>query len=164
MSLTLICAIDENNSLGKENQLLWHLPDDFLHFKNLTMGHSVIMGRKTFESLPKALPKRKNIVITRQKNYMAIGGVVVSSLEEALKEALKDDDNPFVIGGGEIYRVAMPLATRLEITRVHATFEADTFFPEINPSLWKLTRSEYHPKDEKHAYDFSFETYIKTCT
>lgn len=161
MNVTLICAIDENNSLGKENRLLWHLPDDFIRFKSLTMGHSIIMGRKTFESLPNPLPKRKNIVITRQKNYAPAGCIVVSSLEEALQEAQKDDENPYVIGGGEIYRLAMPLATTLEITRVHSVFQADTFFPEIDPLQWKLIKTEYHPKDEKHAFDFTFETYQK---
>lgn len=161
MNVTLICAIGENNSLGKENRLLWHLPDDFIRFKSLTMGHSIIMGRKTFESLPNPLPKRKNIVITRQKNYAPAGCVVVSSLEEALQEAQKDDENPYVIGGGEIYRLAMPLATILEITRVHSVFQADTFFPEIDPLQWKLIKTEYHPKDEKHAFDFTFETYQK---
>lgn len=161
MNVTLICAVGENNSLGKENRLLWHLPDDFIRFKSLTMGHSIIMGRKTFESLPNPLPKRKNIVITRQKNYAPAGCVVVSSLEEALQEAQKDDENPYVIGGGEIYRLAMPLATILEITRVHSVFQADTFFPEIDPLQWKLIKTEYHPKDEKHAFDFTFETYQK---
>lgn len=161
MNVTLICAIGENNSLGKENRLLWHLPDDFIRFKSLTMGHSIIMGRKTFESLPNPLPKRKNIVITRQKNYAPAGCIVVSSLEEALQEAQKDDENPYVIGGGEIYRLAMPLATTLEITRVHSVFQADTFFPEIDPLQWKLIKTEYHPKDEKHAFDFTFETYQK---
>lgn len=119
------------------------------------------MGRKTFESLPNPLPKRKNIVITRQKNYAPAGCIVVSSLEEALQEAQKDDENPYVIGGGEIYRLAMPLATTLEITRVHSVFQADTFFPEIDPLQWKLIKTEYHPKDEKHAFDFTFETYQK---
>lgn len=161
MNVTLICAVGENNSLGKENRLLWHLPDDFIRFKSLTMGHSIIMGRKTFESLPNPLPKRKNIVITRQKNYAPAGCIVVSSLEEALQEAQKDDENPYVIGGGEIYRLAMPLATTLEITRVHSVFQADTFFPEIDPLQWKLIKTEYHPKDEKHAFDFTFETYQK---
>lgn len=159
--LTIICAIGENNSLGKDNQLLWHLPDDFKHFKALTMGHSIIMGRKTFDSLPKALPNRKNIVITRQKDYSRESCDIVFSLEEAMALAQQNDSNPFVIGGAEIYKLAMPYVQKLEITRVHATFDADAFFPEIDSNIWKLIHSQYHPKDEKHIFDFTFETYIK---
>ena len=159
--LTLIAAIGKNNSLGKNNQLLWYLPNDFKRFKTLTTGHSIIMGRKTFESLPNMLPNRKHIIISKQVHYAPPQCIVVSSVEEALVQAKKDDENPFVIGGGAIYSLVLPLADRLEITRVHYEFEADTFFPEIDLTQWKLIHHESHYKDEKHAFDYTFETYIR---
>lgn len=159
--LTLIAAIGQNNSLGKDNQLLWHLPNDFKRFKALTTGHSIIMGRKTFESLPKMLPNRRHIIISRQTDYAPAQCIVVPSVEEAIAQAKKDDENPFVIGGGAIYSLMLPLANRLEITRVHYEFEADTFFPEIDLTQWELIHYEPHYKDEKHAFDYTFETYIR---
>jgi len=119
------------------------------------------MGRKTFESFPKPLPNRTHVVISRQENYNAPEGViVVNSLEKAVS-ATKGDMQPFIIGGGEIYKQAMPLADKMEITRVHETFEADTFFPKIDTSIWKQTSNTFHKKDENHKYEFSFLTYIK---
>lgn len=159
--ITIICAIGEDDSLGKDNQLLWHLPDDFRRFKQLTTGHSIIMGRKTFDSLPQALPNRKNIVITCDRNYHGQNCIVVSSLEEALSEARKHDDAPYIIGGAQIYELALPYADKLEITRVHATFGADVFFPKVDWNQWKLVSADFHSKDQKHAFDFTFETYIK---
>ena len=159
MSLTLIAALDLDNGIGKENQLLWHLPDDFQHFKRLTMGHCVIMGRKTLESLPKLLPKRTHIVLSRDKNYQREHCIMVSSIQEAIAVAHEQDEHPFVIGGGEVYKLALPYATTLELTRVQARFQADTFFPEIDLKVWQLVRQDFHPKDERHPYDFYFETY-----
>lgn len=159
--ITIIAAIGRNYELGKDNKLLWHLPSDFNHFKRLTTGHCIIMGRKTFESLPKLLPNRKHIVITRQTNFTAEGCHIVSSLQEAISVAQTTDENPFVIGGGEIYHQAILIANKLEITWVDADFQADTFFPEINPKCWNLVKSEFHPKDEKHQFDFYFQTYTK---
>jgi dihydrofolate reductase len=157
--ITIIAAIAENNALGKDNQLLWHLPDDFKRFKKVTSGHHVIMGRKTFESIgKKALPKRTNIIITRQTDYDASCIVLASSLKKALQIA-KTDDNPFILGGGMIYKEAMKFADRLDITLVHHTFDADTFFPEIDLNIWKEKSRKFHPKDEKHDYDFSFVVY-----
>ena len=159
--LTIIAAVSENNALGKDNQLLWHLPEDFNRFKTLTSGHYIIMGRKTFESFPKPLPNRTHIIITRQPNYQAPQGcVVVSSLEKAM-ELCPANEEAFVIGGGEIYKQAIDMADKVELTRVHTTVEADTFFPEINPEKWELIFEEHHPKDEKHAFDFTFQTFIK---
>jgi dihydrofolate reductase len=157
----LIAAIAENNALGKDNKLLWHLPDDFKRFKKVTTGHYIIMGRKTFESFPKPLPDRTHVIITRQKNYHPEDCIVVDSLEKALEISPKNKD-VFVIGGGEIFNLAMPIADKLDITKVHAKFDADAFFPEINLSEWELSISEFHPKDDKHQYDFTFETYIRT--
>jgi dihydrofolate reductase len=158
--MTIIAAISENLALGKINQLLWHLPDDFKRFKEVTMGHHIIMGRKTFESISKkALPKRTNIVITRDKNYECSCVVVANSLKKALQIAHRTDSNPYVIGGGIIYEEAMKIADKLDLTIVHHTFEADVFFPEIDFRVWKETSRIFHPKDEKHVYDFSFVTY-----
>lgn len=158
--ITLIAAAAENNALGKNNEMLWHLPDDFKRFKQVTTGHHIIMGRKTFESFPKPLPNRTHIVISRQADYVKEGCIVVNSLEEAIQIAPKDQET-FVIGGGEIYALALPIADKIDLTRVHATFEADAFFPDFDASAWQLTTEEYHPKDEKHQYDFTFQTYIR---
>lgn len=157
--LTLIAAAAENNALGKDNDLLWHLPIDFKRFKKLTSGHCIIMGRKTFESLPGLLPKRTHIVITRQKDYTAESCIVTSSLEEAVKIAYNQDKTPFVIGGGEVYEQSMDIADVIELTRVHAEVDADTFFPEIDESKWKLVKEEFYSKDARHQYDFTFLTY-----
>lgn len=159
--LTIIAAVSENNALGKDNQLLWHLPEDFKRFKTLTSGHHIIMGRKTFESFPKPLPNRTHIIITRQPNYQAPDGcVVVSSLEKAM-ELCPANEEAFVIGGGEIYQQALDVVDKIDVTRVHTTIDADTFFPEIDTNLWKLVFEEFHPKDEKHAFDFTFLTYVR---
>ncbi|MFD1062227.1 dihydrofolate reductase [Winogradskyella litorisediminis] len=159
-SLTIIVAAGENDAIGKDNDLIWHLSDDLKRFKRLTNGHHIIMGRKTFESFPKPLPNRTHVVITRQDNYKAPAGVIiVNSLTDAI-DAARKDDNPFIIGGGEIYKQAMPLVDKLEITRVHSNFEeADTFFPKIDTSIWKETQRTTHDADEKHAHAFSFITY-----
>ena len=156
--VTLIAAAAENNELGKDKDLVWHLPDDFKRFKHLTTGHHIIMGRKTFETFPKLLPNRTHVVITRKENYAPEGAIVVHSVEEAL-EVSKDDPQPFVIGGGEIYKLSLPKADRIELTRVHGSFDADTFFPEFDEDKWKLVSSEFHPKDEKHNYSFTYLTY-----
>jgi len=159
--LTLIVAVGENNAIGKDNKLIWHLSDDLKRFKSLTNGHHIIMGRKTFEGFPKPLPNRTHIVISRQANYKVPDGViVVNSLEDAL-DAAKNDKQPFVIGGGEIYKQAMPLADKIELTRVHQSFEADTFFPKVDSSIWKETSNTFHDKDDHHEYSFSFLTYEK---
>jgi dihydrofolate reductase len=155
--ITLIVAAGTNNEIGKNNKLIWHLSNDLKRFKKITSGHSIIMGRKTFESFPKALPNRTNIVITRDKEYKAENAVVVNSLEQAI-EYTKEDQQPFIIGGGEIYKQALGIAHKLELTRVHESFEADTFFPELNNS-WKETAKEDCYKDENHKYDYSYITY-----
>jgi dihydrofolate reductase len=158
--IILIAAVAENNALGKDNQLVWHLPTDFKRFKTLTSGHYILMGRKTFESFPRPLPNRTHIIITRQKNYTYEGCLVASSIEKALEMAPKDEDI-YVIGGGEIYKQSIDIADKIEITKVHSTFEADTYFPEIDAKKWKLVFEEHHKKDEKHNFDFTFQTYLK---
>jgi len=156
--IIMIAAVAENFALGKDNELVWHLPDDFKRFKQLTTNHYIIMGRKTFESFPKPLPNRTHVIITRQKDYTAEGCLVVANLADALA-LIPKDENAFVIGGGEIYALALPYTDVIELTKVHARFEADTFFPEIDSKQWKLVSEEYHPKDEKHLFDFTYETY-----
>ncbi|MDH7445262.1 dihydrofolate reductase [Aquimarina sp. 2201CG14-23] len=158
--ITMIAAAGENNALGKDNDLVWHLPDDFKRFKELTTGHHIIMGRKTFESFPKPLPNRVHVVITRNENYNPEGAVVVHSMDEAL-EIAKDDPQPFIIGGGEIYKIGMEYANYIELTRVHGTFEADTFFPEIDPDAWIVENKELHGADERHEFGFTYLTYKK---
>jgi dihydrofolate reductase len=158
--ITLIAAAAENNALGKDNDLLWHLPEDFKRFKQITSGHYIIMGRKTFESFPKPLPNRTHIIITRQEEYLVEGCLVVHSLEEALEIAPQNEE-VFIIGGAQIYEQALPFADKIDLTRVHIELDADAFFPEFNTSEWNLVFSEKHFKDEKHQYDFTFETYLK---
>lgn len=152
--LSTIVAASENNVIGKDNQLLWHLPDDLKHFKRTTKGHHVIAGRKTFESQGKPLPHRTNIIVTRNSDYRAEGCIVVNSLDRAL-ELAQADDEPFIIGGEQIYRMALPLVERIYLTRVHAEFEGDTFFPELDMDQWKEISREYYSKDERNEYPFS---------
>jgi dihydrofolate reductase len=158
--ITMIAAAAENNALGKDNELVWHLPDDFKRFKKLTTGHHIIMGRKTWESFPRPLPNRTHIVITRNTSYVAEGAIVVHDMIDALAFA-KEDANAFIIGGGEIYTIGLDYATHIELTRVHGSFEADAFFPNIDTSKWKLQNSEFHDKDDKHAVAFTYETWTK---
>ena len=158
--IIMIAAVAENNALGKDNELVWHLPNDFKRFKTLTSGHHIIMGRKTFESFPKPIPNRTHIIITRQKNYQAEGCIIVDSIEKALSICPKDEDS-FIIGGGEIYTLGLAYTDKIEITRVHSSFEADAYFPEINKKDWKLEKYEFNEKDEKHKYDYTYETYIR---
>ncbi|CAM3312310.1 dihydrofolate reductase [Aequorivita lipolytica] len=159
--ITMIAAAGENNELGKDSYLLWHLPDDFKRFKQLTTSHHIIMGRKTFETFPKPLPNRTHIIITRNKDYNKKGAVVVHSLEEALQIS-KDDLQPFIIGGGEIYKMGLSVADKIELTRVHGTFnDADTFFPEFSKEDWQVITEVEHEKDEKHKYAFTYETWVR---
>lgn len=159
--LILIAAAAENGALGKDNKMLWHLPDDFKHFKSLTSHHYIIMGRKTFESFKSPLPNRKHVIITRQLDYdVPEDCIVVNSLEQALK-LTSGQEEVFVIGGGEIYDLALPLADKVELTRVHHTFDADAFFPKLKEEEWKLLSELKHNIDEKHEYPFTFQTFIR---
>ena len=157
--ITMIAAIGANHELGKDNDLVWHLPDDFKRFKSLTTGHNIIMGRKTFESFPKLLPNRRHIVVTRNPDYQVPQEVIVAqNMAEALAHC-KEDPQPFIIGGGEIYRLGMEYADCLELTHIEGTFDCDTFFPEIDRALWQCVSSVTHDKDERHNYAFRFNTY-----
>ena len=155
--ITIIAAIGKNRELGKNNDLIWHLPNDLKRFKKVTSGHDVIMGRKTFESLGKPLPNRTNIIITRNTDYKAKGCIVVNSLEIALKTTT--DTKPYILGGGNIYSQAIEVAHILDLTLVDAVLDADVFFPEIDLTIWKETSRENFKADEKHNYNYSFVTF-----
>jgi dihydrofolate reductase len=162
MTISLLVAAAENNAIGKDNKLLWNLPNDMKFFKNTTWGMTIVMGRKTFESFGKQLPGRTNIVITRNKDWKAEDAIAVANLDEALVEAKKTNCKEiFIIGGGEIYKQSMDVANKIYITRVHASFDADTFFPAIDGNKWKLTSNENFPVDERHAYAYSFQVWEK---
>jgi len=156
--ISIIAAMGKNRELGFEGAIPWHLPDDLKRFKQITRGHAVIMGRKTFQSIGKPLPERENIVITRQGGYSAPGCVVAASMEEALRDASRDNES-FIIGGAEIYKLGLPYADRLYLTVVDVAVPADTFFPEFDESEWSIAKMEPHPADEKHPYPFVFEVY-----
>jgi dihydrofolate reductase len=156
MTTTIVVAISENNAIGKDNQLLWYLPADLKHFKNITTGHTVIMGRKTYDSVGKPLPNRRNIIITRQ-DIKIEGCEVVKSIEDALALCAGEQE-VFIVGGAEIYKQAMHLTDRIYLTIVHQKFDADSFFPEIDYNIWKETAREDHQPDEKNNLAYSFIT------
>jgi dihydrofolate reductase len=156
----MIAAVAENNALGKNNDLLWHLPNDFKRFKEITSGHHIIMGRKTFESFPKPLPNRTHVIITRQNDFEYEGCVVVQNIEKAIS-VCPINENLYIIGGGEIYQQSISFADQLDITRVHHSFDADVYFPEIDPEIWELTSETYHSKDERHLFDYTFQTFVR---
>lgn len=158
--ISIIVAADENNVIGKNNGLIWHLPDDLKFFKEMTSGHAIIMGRKTFESVGKPLPNRTNIIITRDASFNPEGCIVVHSIEEALTEAAKTDETPFIVGGEQIYRLALPITDVVYLTRIHHKFEGDRRFPELSDE-WQIVESVPHSIDEEHAYSFTFKTFKK---
>ena len=166
MTVSIIAAVSINNVIGKENDLIWHFPRDMNFFKDKTLGHHVIMGRKNFESIPhkySPLPNRSNVVITKQANYIAEGCIIVNSIEESLEVARKNGDKePFIIGGGQIYKIALDrnLIDKIYLTKVHYSFAGDTFFYELSKE-WKETERIDCKADEKHDYDYSFLTFEK---
>lgn len=170
MIISLIAAIGQKHELGLEGKLLWSLPSDMKHFRDTTRGHTVIMGRKTFESIGRPLPDRENIVITRDMRYHQPGITIVHSLDEALRyaaleqgkhfEEKQEDTEVFIIGGGELYKESIARANKLYITHVDDSREADTYFPEIGPE-WKIISEEPHEADEKNPHSFTFTTYLK---
>lgn len=156
MIVAIIVAIGENNAIGKNNQLLWHMPNDLKHFKDVTSGRTIIMGRKTFDSVGKPLPKRRNIVVTRQ-DITIPGCEIVKSIQDGLA-LCKGEDEVFIGGGAEIYKLAMHLTDRIYLTIIHKSFDADTFFPEIDKSEWKEVKREDFEPDEKNPLPYSFIT------
>lgn len=173
MNISIIAAMGRNRELGFGNQLPWHLPDDLKRFKALTTGHVIVMGRKTYEAIGRPLPNRTNVVITRNKGFSAHGCVVVNSMEDAIKTAetsrssvgansantANSADEIFVIGGAEIYKLALPFANRMYLTHVDADMNADVYFPEFNEKEWRIVKTEPHARDEKHPYSFVFKVY-----
>ncbi len=157
MELSIVVAMAENRVIGNNNQLPWHLPADLRHFKTLTMGKPILMGRKTHESIGRALPGRQNIVVTRQRGYQAEGCMVTLSVDAALA-ACADAAEVMLIGGAQLYRELLPRSTRIYLTLVHAIIAGDTLFPAIDPAAWHETARADHPADEKNAYPFSFVT------
>lgn len=159
MRVSIVVAASENGAIGKDNQLLWHLPDDLKRFKKLTLGHPIIMGRKTYESIGKPLPSRPSIVVTHSDEFRSTGVLVAHSLEQALEIARTlDEEEAFIIGGGEIYRQALEknLVKRIYLTRVHAEVEGDAFFNIPDDSQWITLEEDFHPADERHSYGFDF--------
>ena len=163
MEIVLVAALDRRHAIGRGNDLPWHLPDDLKRFKALTLGQPVLMGRKTAESLGRALPKRRNLVLTRTGQLPFEGMEAVASLDDALAIAQADGAGTLcVIGGGEIFALALPLATRLHLTWVNTEVEdADAFFPEFDASQWRITEREHHPADARHAHAFDFVDYLR---
>jgi len=156
--VSLLAAVAANGVIGREGSLPWHLPADLRHFKALTTGRTVVMGRRTFESIGRPLPNRRSIVITRQADFSRKGVLSVNALDHALAFC-GGEDEVFVIGGAAIYRLAMPLADRLYLTRVHADMAGDVYFPDWSEGQWQLIESRHHPADDQHVYAMTFETY-----
>lgn len=156
--VSIIAAMGRNRVIGRDNSLVWHLPADLKHFKETTMSKPVIMGRKTFESMGKALPGRTNVVITRKSDFKAPGCLVANSLEQALEMVSKEPE-VFIAGGGEIYRQAIPLTDRMYITIIDHDFDGDTFFPAFFAPEWTIVEEKIHPADEKNNYPMIFRTY-----
>ena len=156
--IIMIAAVAKDNGLGLDNKLVWHIPRDLKHFKNLTHGHCIIMGRKTFESLPKALPYRKNIVLSRRGNITYNDAIVVNNVEKAIEET-KHDPKPYIVGGGEIYELFMNYSSYIELTRIYHKFKSDTFFPKINLNEWEVIKKHDVKRSETENYNYSFLTY-----
>lgn len=165
MKISMIAAMGANRVIGKDNDIPWHLPDDFQYFKKTTEGHYVLMGRKNFESLPKKfkpLPNRPNVVITRSNTYEATGAHVVNSLEDALDEARQNKEaEAFIIGGGQIYKLGLDYCERIYLTEIHGSMDGDTYFPEFDKSQWQETSRIHHAADERHKFAFDFVIYDK---
>jgi len=160
MILSLIAAVSKNNTIGNDNKLIWHLPADLAHFKKITSGHSIIMGRKTYESIGRPLPNRRNIIVTRQQFFSAEGCEIMGSLQEAVDACLNEEE-VFIIGGGDIYAQVLHAADKIYLTRIYKDFEGDAKFPELNFSEWKLMKYTRHHADEKNSYEYSFSEYIR---
>lgn len=159
MTISIIAAISENNVIGKNNDLIWHISEDLKRFKKLTSGHPIIMGRKTYESLPfKPLPKRKNIILSRKEDLKYKGASVINSIDKILQEC-NDEDEIFICGGAEIYKLFLPVANKMYLTKVYHNFEGDTFFPDIDFSEWKIETVSQTYTDEKSGLQFNFTDY-----
>jgi dihydrofolate reductase len=159
-TVSMIVAASENGVIGKDGDMPWRLSADLKNFKAITLGHTIIMGRKTWDSIQRLLPGRQTVIVTRQSEFKVDGAIVVGSLEDAL--VATEDESPFIVGGAEIYRLALPFVTKIYLTRVHAEIEGDTWMPEVEFSQWNKLESVSHPSDEKNSHGYSFEIYEKT--
>lgn len=163
MTISYILAMDEGRGIGIDNRLPWHLPADLAYFRQKTTGSTILMGRKTYDSLGKPLPKRTNVILTRDESFQAEGCTVIRSFEDVVRQygrgGRSEEEELFVIGGAEVFRLLMPYADRLYITEIAHSFEADTFFPELEPSEWREVSREPGVKDEKNPYDYAFVVY-----
>ncbi|MFN5460663.1 MAG: dihydrofolate reductase [Bacteroidota bacterium] len=155
--ISIVVAADINNVIGNENKLIWHLPADLAYFKKVTMGKTIVMGRKTFESIGRPLPGRKNVIITRNQSYSPEGVFVYHNPDEVIAEY--SNQELMIIGGAEIYNLFLPITEKIYLTRVHHSFEGDTIFPSLNNSEWKIISEEFHLRDEKNHYDYTFMLY-----
>ena len=162
MVISQIVAVANNNVIGKDNDLIWRLPADLKHFKNITMGHCMLMGRKNFESIGRPLPGRTTIIVTRNKDYKVDGCHTVFSIEEGIDLAKSlNETELMIIGGGQIYEQSLPSTSKIYFTAVHETFEGDTSYPTLSSDKWTLTNEENHSANEKNKHDFTFREYIK---
>lgn len=162
MKISLIAAVAKNNVIGNDNQLIWRLSDDLKRFKRLTTGHHILMGRKTYESMGRALPNRTNVVVTRSKNYQPEGIEVFNDIDAAIEFAKSNNEEElFIIGGGEIYKKLLPIADKIYLTKVHASPEGDTFFPDLDESNWEVEAEEAHLANEKNEHNFVFLDLIR---
>jgi dihydrofolate reductase len=159
--ISLLVAMDENRVIGKDNKLPWYLPADLQYFKRITMGHPIVMGRKTYDSIGRILPGRENVIVTRSKDYQQNGAVILHSIEDIIRYANAHDDEVFVIGGAEIFKEILPAADKLYITNIHHAFEGDVFFPEINETEWTILSKTEGKVDEKNLYPHDFIVYGK---
>ncbi|WP_257352357.1 dihydrofolate reductase [Pseudalkalibacillus decolorationis] len=159
--ISLLVAVAKNRVMGKDNDLPWHLPEDLKWFKNVSMGHTIIMGRNTYESIGKPLPGRKNVIITTDKSYIAEGCIVTHSIEEALEQ---NGEEQIVIGGAQVFKQVLPITDRIYLTQIDEEFEGDTFFPELDESEWEVTSKEKGIKNEKNPYDYYFTIYDRKTT
>lgn len=156
--ISLIVAMGKNRAIGLNNKMPWHLPADLKYFKKVTTGHTIVMGRKTFESIGRPLPNRTNVILTRDTSFVAEGCQIIHTVDEAVQLGEKEDI--FVIGGAELYHQLLPYADLLYVTQIHESFEADTFFPEIGEE-WKLTSTEKNSLDENNSYDYEFQVFVR---
>jgi len=160
MIVSAIVAVAKNNVIGKDNDMPWYLPADLKYFKRTTLGHHIIMGRKNFESIGRPLPKRTNIVLTRDPYFIVSGCLVAHSIEEALTKAYDNGDREaFIIGGGEIYKQSLPFLDKIYLTEIDLEVEGDVYFPDIDAKKWKLLSSEAHQADERNEYNYIFKVY-----
>ncbi len=160
--ISFIVAMDDNNLIGKDNALPWHLPADLAYFKKVTTNHTIVMGRKTYESIGRPLPKRKNVVLTHSTSFQEEGVTVIHSLDELKEMANRSNEELFIIGGARLYEQLLPVADRLYVTHIRATFDGDTHFPVFSKEEWKIIDSKEHKKDEKNAYDYEFVVYERS--